>query len=435
MSEISHVKYLANPKYRKFPFKGLIGWILANRPPSVEDLQSKYEFRYYSTMNKAVTDVNNGTTANADAEKGTAVAGVYTDENGGKNVVLLKDHTEASRITLSADMTVNLGGHMFSTGDKVGIDIASGNIFIDGRLHRSGVHVIRNDGGNAKVLQLKSAYTGACTVIGGDYTGESNGATNNACVAVLGGSVNIRSANIYAIDINGTTQGVSVNDGANVSIFNSNIRAISTKGKTRGINSAGTASVSQCDILAYSNYHGDDSDYTEDSVGIQNTGTMTIHDCYSMGAHSGVSNLGTLYVNGGTYEGYGHGGFYFSGTGTTSYARNAVIRDCDMPDGYTATSQRNGAGFYLGDATNVNVYMDNCDIYGTAASQIFVIKTTDNALYISNSTINNQNGGATNVRIDSGNTLYLGRGNNFDATNTNNPEAVVVTDEVYREVA
>ena len=35
-------------------------------------------------MNKAVTDVNNGTAGvNADATKDTAAAGVYIDENGG----------------------------------------------------------------------------------------------------------------------------------------------------------------------------------------------------------------------------------------------------------------------------------------------------------------------------------------------------------------
>ena len=151
-----------------------------------------------------------------------------------------------------------------------------------------------------------------------------------------------------------------------------------------------------------------------------------------MGTHSGMQNFGTLSVNGGTFEGYGHGGVYFSCDGTTSYVRNAVLRDCPMPDGYTATAGRNGAGFYIGSATNVNVYMDNCDIYGIADSQIAVIKTNDNALYISNSTINNSRGGDANIRIDEGNNkLYLGRGNNFTAEDTNNPEAVIVTDEVY----
>ena len=156
-----------------------------------------------------------------------------------------------------------------------------------------------------------------------------------------------------------------------------------------------------------------------------------MNNCYAMGTHSGMTSNGTLYVNGGTFEGYGHGGIYFSGTGTTAYVRDAILRDCDMPDGYTSTHTRNGAGGYLGSDTKLKVYMDNCDIYGISASQIFVIKTTDNALYISNSTINNSNGGDANVRIDSGNTLYLGVGNNFTAEDTNNPEAVIVTDEVY----
>ena len=50
----------------------------------MEELQEQYAFSYYSTMNKAVTDVNNGTAGvNADATKDTAAAGVYIDENGG----------------------------------------------------------------------------------------------------------------------------------------------------------------------------------------------------------------------------------------------------------------------------------------------------------------------------------------------------------------
>lgn len=61
MGTISCLEYWVSPKYRKNPFNGLFGWILEkNRVPSVEELQEKYAFTYYSTMNKAVTDVNNG---------------------------------------------------------------------------------------------------------------------------------------------------------------------------------------------------------------------------------------------------------------------------------------------------------------------------------------------------------------------------------------
>ena len=166
-------------------------------------------------------------------------------------------------------------------------------------------------------------------------------------------------------------------------------------------------------------------------------GTLTINDCYVMGTHSGMQNDGTLYVNGGTFESYGHGGIYFTGEGTTAYVRNATLKDSlTMPEGWEGTSQHNGAGFYIGGGSNENVYMDNCDIYGSAAYQMFVIKGSNNALYVSNSTINNLTGGDTKIRIDGNNKMYLGIGNNFTAEDTNNPDAVIVTNEVYvQEVA
>jgi hypothetical protein len=139
-----------------------------------------------------------------------------------------------------------------------------------------------------------------------------------------------------------------------------------------------------------------------------------------------------LYVNGGTYESYGHGGIYFAGADTTAYARNAVLRDCDMPDGYTATSGRNGAGFYVGGANGISVYMDNCDISGANKAQLFVLRGTsgeqNNTVYISNSRIED----GAKIRIDNDtHKLYIGRGNNFTADDTNRPGAVIVTDEVY----
>ena len=410
MGTISYLEYLVKPEYRKNPFDGLIGWILEkNRPPSVEDLQNQYAFTYYSTMNKAVTDVNNGTTANSDSTKDSAVAGVYTDENGGKNVVLLKDHTESAQIDIYVDMTINLGGHTLSADGNICLKIRGGNITIDGRL--AGSSIVQNSNTVTSIcIQTPSSSTSKCVYInGGTYlsncpNGQAEVITNRAKVCEMV----ISNCNIIAKTDTNTAYGIFCLDGTTVTVNN-------------------------CDIKAYSDYHKDDnnSNYSASSLGVANLGTLTLNDCKVMGTHSGVESNGTLTVNGGTYEGYGHGGFYFSGNGETAYVMDAVMRDCDMPDGYTATSNRNGAGFYLGGDGNNKVYMDNCDIYGISASQIIVIKTTDNTLYISNSTINNTNGGDANVRIDSGNTLYLGVGNNFTAEDTNNPSAVIVTDEVY----
>lgn len=489
MGTVSYIKHLVSPKCRKFPFDGIIGWKLCHRVPTVEDLQERYAFTYYSTMNKAVTDVNNGSIgANEDATKDTAVAGVYTDENGGKNVVLLKDATENRRITLDADMSVNLGGNTLTIENDyfgfVGVKNKSITVNFAGVLNGSAVILNGVDGGGVAIKAYNNnrfvirggAYSINETVINDTYSAVGVGANpggilelfdcvvsvkaNGPSVGVQAqGDTTISNCDVFASskgtqsygvtnsgsvtisnsDVTvtctgskGSSGGVFNNTSGTATIYNCDIMSTSATGPADGLANKGTATISDCGIRGYSNYLKEGDNYTAPPHGIYNSGTLTINDCHVMGAHSGLENHGTLYVNGGTYESYGHGGFYFAADDAISYVRNATIRDCDMPDGYTATANRNGAGFYFGDCENGQVYMDNCEINGIAASQIFVIKGTNNTLHISNSTVNNTTGGDANVRIDDGgNMLYIGRGNNFTADNTNRPGAVIVTDEVY----
>jgi hypothetical protein len=409
---VSYANYLASPKHRKFPFKGIIGWALLNKIPTVEDLQKKYAFKYYSTMNKAVGDVNSGSIGvNEDATKDTAVAGVYTDENGGANVVLLKDHTESARIKPSVDMTINLGGHTLSANDKVGINPLSGNLIIDGRLSGSTISMTQTGSNNAKPLQLPSTFTGKCTTYGGAYISNVEGGIATSIFA-NGGTLEVSNAKLFATATNGTSAPLEIGTSASATIIN-------------------------CDIRGYANYtYGVESYYDEYSIGVRNYGTLYLNDCYVMGTHCGVGNSAILTVNGGIYEGYGHGGLYFSNDNTASYVKDAIIRECTMPDGYTATAGDNNTGFYIGGsstANNITVYMDNCDIYGS--DKPFVLRGTDgeknNSLYISNSTVND-----AKIRIDNNtHKLYIGAGNNFTAEDTTLPEACVATDEVYRRQA
>lgn len=435
MPTLSYVEYLANPTYRKFPFDGIIGWMLAKRPPTVEELQAKYEFTYYGSMTKAVNDVNSGTIgANADAEKETAVAGIYTD-NGKAYVVLLKDSTEATRMKPAVDMTINLGGNTLTATDKVAFDILSGNVTIDGRLSGSTAQISHTGGTVAQLIQIRS---GNFAINGGTYISNAEGTSNDNTIYVIAGNCTIDNATIIATDTNEMARAILIASGATATISNCDISATATAatdGLSIGIMNAGTATISNCAIRAYANYlSGDETSYEAYSRGVVNDGTLTLNNCYAMGTHSGVANHGALYVNGGTYEGYGHGGVYFGGAGTMSYVCDAIIRECDMPDGYTATANDNNAGFYIGgndEANNIKVYIDNCDIYGSR--QPIVLRGSsgeqNNTLYISNSTVNTD----AKIRIDNDtHKLYIGTGNNFTADNTNRPAAVIVTDNTYR---
>lgn len=427
---VSYVNYLINPKHRKFPFKGIIGWALLNKIPTVEELQEKYAFKYYSTMNKAVGDVNSGSIGvNEDATKDTAVAGVYTDENGGANVVLLKDHTESTRIQPSVDMTINLGGHTLSANNLVCINVLGGNLTIDGRL--SGSAVKMNQVTNAVCIQVPSTSNAESVCVNnGNYCATAENGISMAFNANnIYSEVTFLNCHITANCIDGESKGIASN--AISTITNCDIEATSSSGRSSGVhNAAGTATITNCDIRAYSNYDAD----TGWSVGIRSDGILIVNDCYARGTHSGLSNRGSLYLRGGTYESYGHGGIYFGGVGSTSYVQNATLRECAMPDGYADTGGGcNHAGFYIGGnstANNITVYMDNCDIYGR--DKPFVLRGTDgeknNSLYISNSTVND-----AKIRIDNNtHKLYIGAGNNFTAEDTTLPEACVATDEVYQ---
>ena len=469
---------------------------------ALEQLQEKYEFTYYSTMNGAVNDINNGTVgANSDAEKDTAVAGIYTDENGGANVVLLKDHTEATTISPSVDMTINLGGNTLSHNGITCVDVLGGTLKIDGRLSGSTINVsgtdsaalaikiqnnshlildsgsytsecnvsnmasvIHNLGGEATVLNcdlsatsqnghagaIQSADTAKITVYNCRITATAPLSSKQSCGILSKGTGTISNCSIDAYSVNGTSFGIRAI--GTVTIFDCDINAHVVDGKAYGIDNSGTTTASNCDIRAHSNYtYGTENDevyYLSSSQGVINradSDTLTLNDCYVMGTHSGMQNSGTVYINGGTFEGYGHGGIYFSGTETTSYVRNATLRDMlRMPEGYTATASHNGAAFYIGGSSgrdNIKVYMDNCDIY-SGAYQIALRGAEgekNNALYISNSTIHDTNGDDIKIRIDnSTHKLYLGVGNNFTAENVfrsidgaSMASAVITTNETY----
>ena len=152
------------------------------------------------------------------------------------------------------------------------------------------------------------------------------------------------------------------------------------------------------------------------STGFINHGTATLNNCNITGIHSGVTTQGTIYANGGTYEGYGHGGFYITG-GVNNYICNAIIRECDMPESYTAgTGMNNASGMYIGSSSNITVNIDNCDIYasGKGIALRGSGKETNNTIKISNSRMHKLSSAAHFMRIDDEtHRIYIGKGCEF----------------------
>ena len=224
-------------------------------------------------------------------------------------------------------------------------------------------------------------------------------------------------------------------------MFDASITSIDTNGyalSAVGTDAGTTTTLTNCTLKSYSNY---DSASLFSSAFI-NRGTLVCNNCYAVGTHSGVNNYGTLYVCGGVYESVGHGGIYAAfntsnGAPSVSYVKDAVLRGCGMPEGYTNNVDANGYfGLYIGgssSAQNINVYMDNCDIYGNKIPVVLngAFGEQNNSLYISNSRIN-LDYTETGAYISNDTLkLYLGVGNNFTAKNTNRPSSVIVTNEHY----
>ena len=382
---------------------------------TVEKLQEKYEFAYYSKLSSAIADVNNNAIGvNADSNKEEATAGIYTN-NGKTYVVLIKDTTENDKIIISKDLTLNLGGNTLNFTSS-GIDTVNNNnntIVIDGNLDGSTISCI------------------------GTHT------TAIAAIQVRGGNnITIDSVTLNTVAENCVAHGVYLpaysENPSNCVISDCNINvSTATSNKAYGIANHGNLTVTDSTVKAYSNYNRNESGgFAAVSQGIStaDTSSTVLYNCNVMGTHSGVQSKGTLIVDGGIYEGVGYGGICFFGAETTSYVQNAILRECEMPEGYESNCEHEDEGFRIGGnvGINVTVYMDNCDIYGS--KQPIVLKGgQNNKLYISNSKVNlNPTWG---IRVDNNtHRLYIGRGNNFTKENIDILNSTITTEDIEQIV-
>jgi len=404
--------------------------------PSPSLLKDKYEY-YYNSLSSAIADVNAGTVGtNSNADKDTAVAGIYV-ENGQNTVALFKDTTE-SMITITQDVTLNLGGCTLTSNDNDGalyVDDADANVIIDGRV--KGSMILNNTDITAFVVRLR---TGEVTIKGGTYLTTTNGDTGISCVIQSAGKLNVENATLKAeaSGIATKARGISTVAGATTNVTDSVITATAKSGVAICFYNAETtaASLVNCNIKAYSDY-GNLNDARVLSQGIDNYGEMYLENCYVFGTHTGVQTEGNIVINKGTYEGYYAGGLLLCGE-VTHYIQNATVKWRAIPDDYECLA--GGASLACGmlisggsENASTKAYMDNCDIsakiYGIQLNNVYGNKPQ--TLYISNSKINVSEG--VYIRIGEGldHKVYIGTGCNFTAANTNLPDAVTVTTETY----
>ena len=357
----------------------------------------------------ALSDIDNEELGiNAISESQNAIVKIKANSNN-VTIILLDDITQNEKISINKDIKLILNGKTIHINSGVAVDIFSGNLYIDGTTDGSSI-AIESNSNLARTFQVRG---GSLTINGGSYLAHSSAVGYSSNVIMTASKVTVKNATIKATADAGKVYAIRNMTGGNTEISNS-------------------------DIIADAPYTTvDNSSYEYLSIGVNNASgaTVTLNDCYVYGTHSGVQNYGDIYVDGGLFESYGHGGIYFSGNESNeAYIKNAELRDCDWKGTYnTNISSRNGSGFYIGggpDQHNITVYMNNCYLWGEkwAGTLRGSSGETNISLYISNSRIDE----GAKFRIDNlTHKFYIGDGCSFAAEDTNNPDAVIITNDTY----
>lgn len=415
-----------------------VGGYFIFRPKDPSNTETNNKVYYYSNLHQAVTAVESEDYENA--------ALIVSEENAGVSVVvneglatisLLKNEELEETLVLKKDVIINLNGKEITSACQVAIKVESGNIVFDGTTEGGKVKVSNDD----SLVTALHIVSGSCKINGGSYETTSNSVatTENPNISLLceSGSIDIENSSITAKDRDkGVLYGVTIGSNATCNMKNTSVEVDSPYGlNSYGVKNDGTMTMLDCIVNAYANYTANEArtDYASTSRAVFNTGTAILKNCTMYGTHSGVTSKGVLYIDGGTYEGYGHGGFYLSSEAKTSYFKNATFKDCEMRNDYIddGVAGTNRSGGYIGGASNVTLYIDNCDFSGdmypfvmrSSGYRVDGVKYYESniSVYVSNSTIDFDRTSFRGVRVDASaeanQKLYIGVGNNFTAQN------------------
>lgn len=397
---------------------------------------SQIETAYYGSLSDALS----GTDGNSSADGAKVVV-----EKTSNDVLIKLLHDVELDQTLSVDInsTIDLNGHKIASTVPQAI-VVNANVILNGSVSGSGIIAETNESNEAKLFDVVG---GSLQIKGGDYAvnTESAGTSDDPAEAIhvaQGASLKINDATLTVTNKgDGSVVGVLGDADSTIELTDTDITTSSVKGLVNnGVRSLGNIKLTRCDIIALADYTADEThkNYGSLSRAIYCTGNLEMYDCKVWGAHSGITAKGNVFIDGGTYEGYGHGGIYLAGAGSTSYIYNATINWAPMPEGFIADEYAgtNEAGMYVGGASDMTITMDDCNVYGTFYGVVLRNSAGEknNKVYISNSEFTGCSRFA--FRIRSGNNfVYSGVGNVFPE-NTNDSTLgnfIETTDSYSRE--
>jgi hypothetical protein len=369
-----------------------------------------YCFRSYTTE-----DLDNLTN-----EHSSATQSHIAEE--GKVIKLIQDTTFNEEYSLYGK-TLDLNGHVLTINNTLYMDsgskIKNGTIVMDG----TRCTAISANGSNIVIDNV---------VLNVSADLEAVGILVHRTVDIRNSKILVNTTNKYAST---RAYGVLSTLLGGAIVYNSDITASVQYGKAMAVNIQSDGEIINSRLNAYSNYDSDEKDYLSYSIGCRSFGTLRIENSYVYGVHSGIDSSGDTFINGGTYEGFGHGGIYCSGHGATYYIYNCTIQTADMPEGYEQMrTNRTENGMYIGGGKgndNMIVCMDGCNVSGIKYDVVLrgTSSEKNNKLYVSNCTF-----GQNKIRIDNNtHMLYVGNGCTLTDDSYTIGDAVVNTHEEYKD--
>lgn len=449
---------------------------------------------YYANLSNAISDINAGTDS-LEITPASAAVKVLRYDSGKITVKLIENVVESVKIDISADIDIDLNGHtLYLDTAEAYLNFTEGtNCTINGEVEGSEIcksgtsttgasYLINANGNSLKLCGGSYNITGTYYGIYGIYptskcaSFEMSGVTISAnavissygyAIVAQGSNQRISDSNIsvvFTADGSKSTAkayGYYQSGGGDFSISKSNISAVvdgnylaTTKFSAYGLvfNKVPNMMVKNCVVFADS--PGDDTtSHSAIGIGQSGGGVLTCVDTDVTGTHSAAQCDGDIYVKGGTFNGYRHGGFYLNGDGTSAYINSANMvfgeytgKFTDVFSGSTSISVGALAGFYIGspdfNKAGLSVYMDGCTINGSG-DEPFVVRPakagSTNHHYISNT---QNNCTASTIRLngfggeDNGDRakMEIGIGCNFTASNTTHPDDAQETGKLYRKL-
>ena len=365
---------------------------------------------YYSSLNEAMADMNDASLGRNSITDLMSAEVVLKEEGDRYTCSLLKDADNVS-VEVKRPCLIDLMGHSLMSGsDKPLFDIYD-----------------------------------SCEISNGTIAGKADGSgTRNAPWTFVRvnsqAKLTCRDISASFVDVlGGTIAAITVMEDASAEMYDSEIVVDSPIGlMSTCITNYGSCLLENTNMRALSNHcanaAGNDYGQTARALYSESGSVTTFKNSCIYGAHSGATVKGRLYVDGGTYEGYSHGGLYISNAGEDTLLKNATITECPLPDGYIddGVAGTNHAGIYIGGSSNMRIYVDNCDFYGL--QQPIVLRgssgESNNILYISNSRIN-LDYTHYGVRNDGSNQIKFGINNNFCVEDLKYERNYEVTSECY----